>query len=64
MHPLTRVLHTVWDGPETVLRLGDEALALHMVPLDEVLDLKIPLYMHHYLPLLTAAAAKRPGRTS
>ncbi|MFJ2782087.1 MULTISPECIES: NUDIX hydrolase [unclassified Kitasatospora] len=64
VHPLTRVLHTVWDGPETVLRLGDEGLALHVVPLDEVLDLKVPLYMHHYLPLLTAAADKRPWRTS
>ncbi|MGW4895150.1 NUDIX domain-containing protein [Kitasatospora sp. NPDC004240] len=62
--PLTRVLHAVWDGPESDLRLGDEGLAVRMVPLDEVLDLKVPPYMHHYLPLLAAAADHTAGRTS
>ncbi|MEU9128867.1 NUDIX hydrolase [Kitasatospora sp. NPDC048540] len=59
--PLTRVLHTVWDGPESDLRLGDEGLAVRMVPPDEVSLLKVPSYMQHYLPLL--AAVLRSGRT-
>ncbi|MFG2907641.1 NUDIX domain-containing protein [Kitasatospora sp. NPDC048286] len=62
--PLTRVLHAVWDGPESDLRLGDEGLAVRMVPLDEVLTLKVPPYLHHYLPLLTAPADHTTGSTS
>ncbi|MFJ9841781.1 NUDIX domain-containing protein [Kitasatospora sp. NPDC101155] len=62
--PLTRVLHAVWDGTDSDLRLGDEGLAVRMVPLDEVLDLKVPPYMHHYLPLLDAAADRPTGRIS
>ncbi|MGK4585353.1 NUDIX domain-containing protein [Kitasatospora sp. HPMI-4] len=62
--PLTRVLHAAWDGPDSDLRLGDEGLAVRMVPLAEVLDLKVPPYMHHYLPLLAAAADQTTGRTS
>ncbi|GLW74700.1 hypothetical protein Kpho02_69970 [Kitasatospora phosalacinea] len=62
--PLTRVLHAVWDGDESALQLGDEGLAVRMVPLDEVLDLKVPPYLHHYLPLLAAAADLPTGRTS
>ncbi|MFI9332112.1 NUDIX domain-containing protein [Kitasatospora sp. NPDC052868] len=60
--PLTRVLHAVWDGPESDLRLGDEGLAVRMVPLDEVLRLKVPPYMHHYLPLIADAAGLPSGR--
>nr|WP_223244816.1 NUDIX hydrolase [Streptomyces sp. CBMA156] len=56
--PLVRVLHAVRDGPERDLRLGDEGLAVRMVPLDEVLDLKVPPYMHHYLPLLAAGSTR------
>ncbi|MFC8449333.1 NUDIX domain-containing protein [Kitasatospora sp. NPDC057223] len=56
--PLTRVLHAVWDGPESDLRLGDEGLAVRMVPLDEVLGLKVPPYLQHYLPLLAEAARR------
>ncbi|MFJ9774430.1 NUDIX domain-containing protein [Kitasatospora sp. NPDC101157] len=56
--PLTRVLHAVWDGDESDLRLGDEGLAVRLVPFDEVLGLKVPPYMHHYLPLLAAAAGR------
>ncbi|WP_331745348.1 NUDIX hydrolase [Kitasatospora sp. NBC_01300] len=59
--PLTRVLHAAWDGHENDLRLGDEGLAVRMVPLDEILDLKVPPYLHHYLPLLTPAAGQ-PAR--
>ncbi|MEV8328232.1 NUDIX domain-containing protein [Kitasatospora sp. NPDC056731] len=62
--PLTRVLHAVWDGPESDLRLGDEGLAVRMVPFDEVLDLKVPPYLHHYLPLLAAAADQPTGEAS
>ncbi|MFJ2863550.1 NUDIX domain-containing protein [Kitasatospora sp. NPDC087314] len=62
--PLTRVLHAVWDGPESDLQLGDEGLAVRMVPFDEVLDLKVPPYLHHYLPLLTTAADRTSGSTS
>ncbi|WP_404868524.1 NUDIX domain-containing protein [Kitasatospora griseola] len=62
--PLTRVLHAVWDGPESDLRLGDEGLAVRMVPLDEVLDLKVPPYLRHYLPLLAEAAGLPSGSTS
>ncbi|MFE4515144.1 NUDIX domain-containing protein [Kitasatospora sp. NPDC056783] len=58
--PLTRVLHAHWDGAEAELRLGDEGLAVRMVPLDEVLDVKVPPYLRHYLPLL-AEAARRPA---
>ncbi len=60
--PLTRVLHAVWDGAESDLRLGDEGLAVRMVPLDEVLGLRVPPYMPHYLPLLAGARpeAARP----
>ncbi|WP_380282291.1 NUDIX domain-containing protein [Kitasatospora purpeofusca] len=58
--PLTRVLHTRWNGAETDLRLGDEGLAVRLVRLDEVLDLEVPPYLHHYLPLL-AATAGRPA---
>ena len=54
--PLTRVLHGVWDGPESDLRLGDEGLAVRMVPLDEVSTLNVPPYLQHYLPLLAEAA--------
>ncbi|MDH6709209.1 8-oxo-dGTP pyrophosphatase MutT (NUDIX family) [Kitasatospora sp. MAA19] len=61
--PLTRVLHAVWDGPDSDLRLGDEGLAVRMVPLAEVLDLKVPPYMQHYLPLLTDAADP-PSKTT
>jgi len=64
VHPLTRVLHTVWDGPESDLRLGDEGLAVRMVPLDEVPLLKVPPYMHHYLALLADAAGLPSGRTA
>ncbi|MFE2726491.1 NUDIX domain-containing protein [Kitasatospora sp. NPDC059327] len=53
VHPLTRVLHATWDGPASDLRLGDEGLAVRMVPLDEVPLLKVPPYMQHYLPLIT-----------
>nr|BEK67458.1 hypothetical protein KPHV_46850 [Kitasatospora purpeofusca] len=62
VHPLTRVLHGVWNGPESDLRLGDEGLAVRMVPLDEVAQLKVPPYMRHYLPLL--AAGLPSGRTA
>uniref|UniRef100_UPI001CCF4F0C NUDIX hydrolase n=1 Tax=Streptomyces sp. LS1784 TaxID=2851533 RepID=UPI001CCF4F0C len=62
--PLVRVLHAHWDGPESDLRLGDEGLAVRMVPLAEVLDLKVPPYMYHYLPLLAAAADQPTGRNS
>ncbi|MEV7600945.1 NUDIX hydrolase [Kitasatospora sp. NPDC089797] len=58
--PLTRVLRAVWDGDEGDLRLGDEGLAVRMVPLDEVLSLKVPPYLQHYLPLL-ADASDQPG---
>lgn len=34
-----------------------------MVPLDEVLSLKVPPYMQHYLPML-ADAAGLPWRTA
>ncbi|MFG3052296.1 NUDIX domain-containing protein [Kitasatospora sp. NPDC048239] len=64
VHPLTRVLHAVWDGPESDLRLGDEGLAVRMVPLDEVLQLKVPPYMRHYLPRLAAGTDRPPGRTA
>ncbi|WP_316528286.1 NUDIX domain-containing protein [Kitasatospora brasiliensis] len=57
--PLTRVLHAHWDGDDTDLRLGDEGLAVRMVPLDEVLDLTVPPYLRHYLPLLAEIAAGR-----
>ncbi|WP_051836180.1 NUDIX hydrolase [Streptomyces sp. NRRL WC-3742] len=50
--PFTRVLRAHWDGPDSDLRLGDEGQAVRMVPLDEVLALKVPPYLHHYLPLL------------
>ncbi|WP_181798988.1 NUDIX hydrolase [Kitasatospora acidiphila] len=53
--PLTRVLHAVWHGPETELRLGDEGRAVRMVPLTELPGLKVPPYMAHYLPQLAAA---------
>ncbi|MEU9045965.1 MULTISPECIES: hypothetical protein [unclassified Kitasatospora] len=56
--------YAVWHGPESDLRLGDEGLAVRMVPFDEVLDLKVPPYMHHYLPLLIAANGQSTGRTS
>ncbi|MFJ6775326.1 NUDIX domain-containing protein [Kitasatospora sp. NPDC091257] len=62
--PLVRVLHAAWDGPDSDLRLGDEGLAVRMVPFDEVLDLKVPPYMQHYLPLLAAAADHPAGSTS
>ncbi|MEV8100493.1 NUDIX hydrolase [Kitasatospora sp. NPDC085879] len=62
--PLIRVLHAVWDGPESDLRLGGEGLAVRMVPLAKVFDLKVPPHMHHYLPLLTAATDRPTGRTS
>ncbi|WP_051740766.1 MULTISPECIES: NUDIX hydrolase [unclassified Kitasatospora] len=62
--PLTRVLHAVWDGREADLRLGDEGLAVRMVPLDEVPLLKVPPYMQHYLPLLADAASLSSGRTA
>ncbi|MEV0188374.1 NUDIX domain-containing protein [Kitasatospora purpeofusca] len=62
VHPLTRVLHALWDGPETDLQLGDEGLAVRMVPLGEVPLLKVPPYMQHYLPLL--ATGQSPGSTA
>ncbi|MFF9647054.1 NUDIX hydrolase [Kitasatospora aureofaciens] len=62
--PLTRVLHAVWDGDESELRLGDEGLAVRMVPLGEVLDLKVPPYLEHYLPMLTEAAGLPSGSAS
>ncbi|MFB7667601.1 NUDIX domain-containing protein [Kitasatospora sp. NPDC056138] len=62
--PLTRVLHAVWNGPESDLQLGDEGQAVRMVPLDEVLNLNVPPYMHHYLPMLAAAADRPTGRNS
>ncbi|WP_329493777.1 NUDIX hydrolase [Kitasatospora herbaricolor] len=55
VHRLTSVLHSVWDGPEADLRLGDEGLAVRMVPLGEVPARKVPPYMRHYLPLLAGA---------
>ncbi|MFF2658177.1 NUDIX domain-containing protein [Kitasatospora sp. NPDC058032] len=61
--PLTRVLHAVRDGDESDLRLGDEGLDVRMVPLDDVLGLKVPPYLRHYLPLLTDAADQPSGRT-
>ncbi len=62
--PLTRVLHAVWDGAENDLRLGDEGLAVRMVPVDELRDLKVPPYMQHYLPMLTEAAGPTSGETA
>ncbi|WP_052709008.1 NUDIX domain-containing protein [Streptomyces sp. NRRL S-495] len=62
--PLTRVLHAVRTGPETDLRLGDEGLAVRMVPLDEVPLLKAPPYLRHYLPLLATAADQASRRTA
>jgi 8-oxo-dGTP pyrophosphatase MutT (NUDIX family) len=53
--PLTRVLHAVWNGSESDLVLGDEGQALRMVPLADVLDLHVPPYLQHYLPLLTSS---------
>ncbi|SEM85359.1 NUDIX hydrolase [Streptacidiphilus jiangxiensis] len=53
--PLTRVLHTVWNGSEKDLQLGDEGQALRLVPMDEVLGLHVPPYLQHYLPLLTGS---------
>ncbi|MFF9667560.1 NUDIX domain-containing protein, partial [Streptomyces althioticus] len=53
--PLTRVLHAVWNGSESDLVLGDEGRALRTVPLAEVLDLHVPPYLQHYLPLLTSS---------
>ncbi|MEV4612573.1 NUDIX domain-containing protein [Kitasatospora sp. NPDC049258] len=64
VHPLTRVLHAVWDGPASDLRLGDEGLEVRMVALDEVPTLKVPPYLQHYLPLLAAAADRPAGRTA
>ncbi|WP_051966934.1 NUDIX hydrolase [Kitasatospora mediocidica] len=64
VHPLTRVLHTVWDGDESDLRLGDEGLAVRMVPLDEVPTLTVPPYMRHYLTFLTTAADQPAGSSS
>ncbi|MEV8328184.1 NUDIX hydrolase [Kitasatospora sp. NPDC056731] len=62
--PLTRVLHAAWDGPEADLRLGDEGLAVRMVPLAEVLGLNVPPYLQHYLPLLADGAGQPARRTS
>ncbi|WP_329486678.1 NUDIX hydrolase [Kitasatospora sp. NBC_01246] len=62
--PLTQVLHAVWTGPESDLQLGDEGLAVRMVPLDEVPLLKVPPYMQHYLPLLAASADRIAGGTA
>ncbi|MCG6495713.1 NUDIX hydrolase [Kitasatospora sp. A2-31] len=62
--PLTRVLHAERDGEEIDLRLGDEGLAVRMVPLDEVLALKVPPYMQHYLPMLVEATGLPSGRAS
>ncbi|MEV0190637.1 NUDIX domain-containing protein [Kitasatospora purpeofusca] len=61
--PLTRVLHAVRTDPETDPRLGDEGLAVRMVPLDEVPQLKVPPYLRHYLPLLAATADPTSRRT-
>ncbi|MFI8456863.1 hypothetical protein [Kitasatospora sp. NPDC085464] len=44
--PLTRVLYALWNGPDSDLRLGGEGLAVRMVPFDEVINLKVPPYMH------------------
>ncbi|MFJ6378612.1 NUDIX domain-containing protein [Kitasatospora sp. NPDC092039] len=62
--PLTRVLHAVWDGDESGLRLGDEGLAVRMVPLDELPELKVPPYLQHYLPMLTDTAGLPAGRSA
>ncbi|MFD8703651.1 NUDIX domain-containing protein [Kitasatospora sp. NPDC059648] len=62
--PLTRAPHAVWTGPDSDLQLGDERQAVRMVPFAEVLNLNVPPYMHHYLPLLAAAADQPTGRTS
>ncbi|MEV0536334.1 NUDIX domain-containing protein [Kitasatospora sp. NPDC050463] len=56
--PLTRVLHAVWNGFENDLQLGDEGQALRVVPLTEVLDLRVPPYLQHYLPLLTSSPSE------
>ncbi|GGV19173.1 hypothetical protein GCM10010495_37620 [Kitasatospora herbaricolor] len=61
VHRLTSVLHAVQDGPEADLRLGDEGLAVRMVPLGEVPALKVPPYMRHYLPLLADLTAASEG---
>ncbi|MFJ4185365.1 NUDIX domain-containing protein [Kitasatospora sp. NPDC089509] len=61
--PLTRVLHAVRDGDESDLRLGDEGLAVRMVPLAEALALNVPPYLRHYLPLLCDTAGLPGGRT-
>ncbi|MEK2491534.1 NUDIX hydrolase [Kitasatospora purpeofusca] len=61
--PLTRVLHAVRTDPGPDPRLGDEGLAVRMVPLDEVPLLKVPPYLRHYLPLLAPAADPTSGRT-
>ncbi|MFB8202423.1 NUDIX domain-containing protein [Kitasatospora purpeofusca] len=61
--PLTRVLHAVRTDPGTEPRLGDEGLAVRMVPLDEVPQLKVPPYLWHYLPLLVTTAGPTSGRT-
>ncbi|MFH9355693.1 NUDIX domain-containing protein [Kitasatospora sp. NPDC017646] len=53
--PLTRVLHAAWNGSDSDLQLGDEGQALRMVPLADVLDLHVPPYLQHYLPLLTSS---------
>ncbi|WP_051733116.1 NUDIX hydrolase [Kitasatospora phosalacinea] len=60
VHPTTRVLHARWDGPEHEPSPGGEGPAVRMVPLDELPALRVPPYLHHYLPLLTTAPADHP----
>ncbi|WP_328958929.1 NUDIX hydrolase [Kitasatospora purpeofusca] len=43
--------------------LGDEGLAVRMVPLDEVPLLRVPPYLRPYLPLLATAADQTSGST-
>ncbi|MFB7620818.1 NUDIX domain-containing protein [Kitasatospora sp. NPDC056181] len=49
VHGSTVVLAGVFDGAESDLVLG-EGQAVRLVPLAEVLSLKVPPYMAHYLP--------------
>ncbi|MER7773349.1 NUDIX hydrolase [Kitasatospora sp. NPDC096140] len=55
---------TVVPDGESDLRLGDEGLAVRMVPLGEVLALKVLPYLQHDLPMLAEASTPSFGRTS
>jgi 8-oxo-dGTP pyrophosphatase MutT (NUDIX family) len=61
---MSRVLRAVYDGPPEAIRLGDEGQAVAWVPFDQATDRLVPPYMHHYLPLLAAAADQPTGRNS